>query len=90
MTRYTTPLTDTLDLQYGYDRPLHNVFAQLWENGKPLHALGLYPFITTVDELMSAIDTMLAAYPGAALDEERCGSIRRRLIADGADPCPGA
>ncbi|MFD9062716.1 hypothetical protein ACFVZ3_14475 [Kitasatospora purpeofusca] len=92
MSRYTVPLTDTLDLEYGYDRPLHNVFAQLWRKGdshQPLHALGLYPFITTVAELMPEIDTMLAPYPDAALDEERRDSIRRRLVADGADPGRG-
>ncbi|MGY0466802.1 hypothetical protein ACW14Y_42085 (plasmid) [Kitasatospora sp. cg17-2] len=92
MSRYTMPLTDTLNLEYGHDRRLHNVFAQLWQDGdshEPLHDLGLYPYITTVGELMPAIDAMLAPYPDAALDEERRDSIRRRLVADGADPGRG-
>ncbi|MFF2618549.1 hypothetical protein [Kitasatospora sp. NPDC058046] len=89
MSRYTMTLTDTLDLQFGYDRPLRNVFAQLWEsNGhrEPLQVLGLEPFITTVSELIPAVDSMLAPYPGAALSEADRNHIRRRLIADGAEP----
>ncbi|MEE1828047.1 hypothetical protein PUR61_38600 [Streptomyces sp. BE20] len=88
MSRYTMPLTDTLHLQFGYDRPLHNVFAQLWRNDgfEPVETLGLYSFIVTVGELMPAIDAMLAPYPGAALSEEDRNSIRDKLIADGADP----
>ncbi|MER6401385.1 hypothetical protein ABT263_35890 [Kitasatospora sp. NPDC001603] len=88
MSRYTMPLTDSLRLEWGYDRPLHNVFAQLWKNDsiEPVEALGLYSFIVTVAELMPALDAMLAPYPGAALSEEDRDNIRTQLIADGADP----
>ncbi|MET9611714.1 hypothetical protein [Kitasatospora indigofera] len=88
MSRYTMPLTKTLNLQFGYDRPLHNVFAQLWNNssdGEPVQALGLDPFITTVNTLMPAIDAMLAPHPGAALSDADRDVIRKRLVADGAD-----
>ncbi|MEU9133871.1 hypothetical protein AB0D08_38280 [Kitasatospora sp. NPDC048540] len=88
MSRYTLPLTDILNLEYGYDRPLRNVFAQLWENDgeEPIQHLGLYPFITTVGELMPAIDAMLAPHPGAALSDRARNNISRQLIADGAEP----
>ncbi|MGW7582959.1 hypothetical protein ACWGKU_18405 [Kitasatospora sp. NPDC054768] len=89
MSRYTMRLSNTLDLQFGYDRPLHNVFAQLWERNvgrEPLQVLGLDPFITTVSELIPAVDSMLAPYPGAALSEADRNNIRRQLIADGAEP----
>ncbi|MFE2728961.1 hypothetical protein [Kitasatospora sp. NPDC059327] len=87
MSRYTMPLTEHLHLQFGYDRPLHNVFAQLWKNdGEIIETLGLYTFIVTVGELMPALDAMLAPHPDAALSEEDRNSIRDQLIADGADP----
>ncbi len=83
MSRYTLPLhIDTrIQLDWGYDRPLHKVFAHLVADNR-----GLYSFITTVGELMPAIADMLTNNNVRPLTDVEAAAMTEQLIADGTDP----
>ncbi|MFJ1936686.1 hypothetical protein ACIOGZ_29005 [Kitasatospora sp. NPDC088160] len=87
MSRYARSLdsTTSTQLEWGYDRPLHNVFAYLVIDDDFVDDRGLYPPITTVGELMPAIADMLTRNNVRLLTDEEAISMMAQLIADGAD-----
>ncbi|MER7671265.1 hypothetical protein ABTY61_22750 [Kitasatospora sp. NPDC096128] len=85
MSRHVMPLSAAAHLEWGYNRPLHNVFAHLVVDGEFVDNRGLDRFIPTVRELIPAIDAMIAEHHAPALTEVDRAIITHQLVHDGAD-----